>query len=421
MFYEPLKKSNAVVAIVDGYSISSFYAPMLNNLGYRCIHVQSSPEIPSIYSKTFYSKNYLDNFIFNGYNLEEIINNLKKLNTQYVMVGTESGVNLTDLLSEKLGLLTNGTRRSEARRDKFEMIEALKENNLRTVNHIKSNNIEEISNWANQLNSWPIVIKQLKSAGTEKVFFCHSSKDLIDSFNKILGTKDALGNLNKEVLAETYLDGTQYLVNMVSVKGYHILSDLWIMAKKVLPGASVVHDYLKLLPSSISLKRDLVDYTRSVLNALEVQYGSSHNEVFDTKNGLTLVETGIRIMGAVNPSLIKQCIGRSQLELTLASYLQPERFTLDDMKDYELKQHLLVKMLISNQDGIVKKVRYLDEIKSLPSFVSMNLNTDIGEPVVKTIDLFTTPGTVYLCNKNEESLHKDYEKIASLEQEMFDV
>jgi biotin carboxylase len=421
MFYEPLRKDDAVIAIVDCYSISRFFPPKLHERGYKCINVQSSTDIPTIYAKTFLPQNFIHNIVYDSSNLQTVIGKLKAYNVKHVIPGSEPGVELSDLLSESLGLLTNGTKRSEARRDKFKMIEVLKEYNLQTVEHIKSNDLEKILAWAEKMSSWPIIVKQLKSASSEKTSFCYSISDITQAFHSILDTIDALGNKNIEVLAETYLDGTQYLVNMVSVKGNHILSDLWKMVTKVLPNSSIIHDYLQLLPSSHDLKNDLVAYTKNVLDALEIQYGASHNEVFWTKNGPTLVEMGARMMGAVNPSLIKQCVGRSQMELLLASYLQPEMFTPADMCDYKLKKHLLVKFLISGQSGKVKKINFLDEIKALPSFINMNLNTKIGDQVAQTIDLITSAGTVYLCHENEQVIQNDYNKIASIEQQMFEV
>lgn len=422
MFYEPLKKGHATIAIVDGYSIGRFFAPRLNALGYRCIHVQSSPQIPPIYSSTFNPHDYIHNMIFDGSNLESLMEELKKHNVNLIIVGTESGVNLADLLSEKMGKITNGYRKSKARRDKFEMLQVLKEHQISTPKYIKSSDLEEVVQWASHLSLRPVVIKQLKSVGTDKVFFCYSEKEIVHALHKIIGSRDALGNMNSEVLAESFLDGAQYLINMVSVKGHHILSDLWKMATKVLSGASVVHDYLQLLPSSFHLKKSLVTYTRRVLDALEIRYGASHNEVFWTQSGPVLVEMAARIMGCVHPNLISQCIGRGQLELMLASYLQPERFSAEsDMQDYSLKKHLLVKFLISHQSGLVKKIKFLDKIRALPSFISIQLNTAVGETVSKTIDLFTNAGLVYLCHEDEKVVKQDYEAISSMESELFQV
>lgn len=421
MFYEPLKKDNAVCVIVDGYNNGRFFAPYLNNLGYQCIHVQSTHDPKKDYVKTFIPQDYVLNMVFTGFNLQYIIDELKTYNAQHLLVGAESGVEFADLLSERLGLISNGTAKSEARRNKFKMIEALKEKKLQSVEHIKSDKLDEILAWSTKQASWPIVIKPLKSAGSEHVFFCHSTHEITDAFQQILGNKDSYGKENLEVLAETYLDGTQYLVNMVSVQGQHILSDLWELVKKEIPGGRVVHDYQRLLPSSFHLKDELVAYTRNVLDALEIKHGASHNEVFATKNGPTLVESGARIMGAINPNLISECVGRSQLELTLASHLQPEKLTEVDMHDYTLKKHLWAKMLISNQSGLIKKINFLDEIKSLPSFKGIALKVEIGQLVEKTVDLLSIPGIVYLCHEHEQVVQNDYEKIAALELEMFEV
>jgi biotin carboxylase len=421
MFYQPLKRANTAVAIVDGYSIGRYFATELLNLGYKCIHIQSTQIIPEMYTTTFQPQNYQCNLIYDGSNLQFIVDQLKENQVQCVISGTEPGVELTDILGEKLGVITNGTSKSAARRDKFQMIEALREHKLRTVKHCMSDNLDKILDFVDKLGNWPVVIKPVKSAGAENVFFCNAATDIADSFHKIIGTIDVFGNINSEVLAENYLDGDVYVVNMVSVNGQHVLSDFWSVGKKPLPCTNVIYYYQQLLPCSFHLKNQIVSYTREVLDALEIKYGATHNEICWTKEGPVLIESAARIMGAINPRMVAKCIGRSQLELTLASYLQPERFTQDDLYDYQIKKHLTVKFLTSYQTGVVKKVKFLNEIKSLPSFEDMSFNVEVGQFVTETNDLFTVPGVVYLCHEDEQVIQDDYKRIEHFEREMFEI
>lgn len=419
MFYEPLKCGDSTIAIIDGYSGGRYFAKKLCGLGYDCIHIQSTKIIPAIYQQSFQPQDYSANIIYSENNLMEVLQQLSAHKVSCVIVGAETGVELADLLSERLGLVGNGTCKSEARRNKYKMIEALKEQGLQTVSHIKTSNLKDALDFADSVGKWPIVAKQVRGGGAENLFFCRSKHEIEAAFKKIIGVKDAFDQINHEVLLESYLDGIHYVINMVSVNGQHILSDLWDVAR--LPATGVVYDYQRILPCSYYRKEALVEYTRRVLDALEIKHGASHNEVIWTKSGPVLVESAARIMGVMPPYLISECIGRSQLELTIASYLQPERFRADDLCDYAVKKHIMFKFLVAGNSGIIKNIKFLEAIKALKSFAEMSLKVSVGDRLLQTVDLFTSPGLVCLCHEDEQIILRDHAKISELEKNMFEV
>lgn len=412
-----------VVAIVDGYnSVGKLYAPEFKKNGYRCISVQSTLDIPKVHKDSFFPEDYELNLIYDGKNLQEIIDQLKKSNIFFVVAGSEPGVELADLLSHKIGLpYTNSIALSEARRNKFTMIEALKSKGLKIVDHIQSDRIEEVLLWAQKQNQWPIVLKELKGAGGEGLSFCYNYKEIISSFKKIQKSKDLYGNKNNKVLGESFLDGEQYLVNIVSLDGKHKLSDLWICKKTAISNTKIVLDYLKLLPYEYSLTADLLHYTYAVLDALEIKYGASHNEIMLTKNGFFLIESGARLMGAVDPNVIAQATGASQLDFLMESYVHPELFLKKVDVPYRLNRHLLYKFILSSKSGTIKKINFIQEIKKLRSFERIDLKVKVGSNLVKTKDLFTSPGAIYLAHKNEDVIEEDYQEILLYEKEMFQV
>ena len=226
-------KKKHIVAIVDGMGIGRYYSPEFKKHGYSCVNIQSSVVIPDAYKSSFLLNSYIDNLIFTENNLEEIVAKLQQYNVEYVIPGSEPGVELADLISYKMHLpTTNLIDDSEARRNKFKMIEALKAHGLQTAEHVKSSKAKDIIKWAKKLNNWPIVLKPIKSAFTEGVYFCSNEAEIESRFNSIKNSINVYGDKNKEILAESYLDGEQYLVNVVSFNKQHMLSDLWICKKQ---------------------------------------------------------------------------------------------------------------------------------------------------------------------------------------------
>jgi len=410
---------NKVVLIVDGYSNGRFFAPKLKARGYSCVHVQSRIKVPEILISTFRKEDYLEKFIFSG-NIDGTLSQLQKYDILCVIPGNETGVELADQLSEKMGLLSNGTRLSAARRDKFVMVETLKKAGLKTVQHIQSDKVEEILAWARELNKWPVVIKPLKSAGNEQVCFCHSEHEIEIAFNSIINTETCLLDKNEAVLAQSYLHDEQYEVDAVSFDGQHYISDIWLCKRLIVHNTSVAYDHIKLLPYS-ECSKELVNYIFKMLDALGIKYGASHTQIMLEDEGPVIIECAARVMGSIDQDFIAQGTGKNQVDLTIDSYIDSQYFLQEISKPYELKNNLLVKLFLSSDQGKIKSIKYIDEIKQLKSFYSLDLHVKVGDQLKRTIDLYTCPGFVYLLHKDEEVILDDYRNLVAIEKQMFEV
>ena len=194
-----------VAAIVDGYRIGSYYPAILKKYGYECVHIHDNKMLRESKTGQPDFSVYLENLVHNG-NPEEIVKSLDKYKIEFVLPGFESGVELADIISEKMGLPTNGTRLSCARRDKFHMKEAVRNAGLKTVDYIASNKLKDILNWRDELNEWPVILKPRKSAGGNLVRRCTNTQEITNAFNEIMVTQDALGFRNDTVLAESFIE-----------------------------------------------------------------------------------------------------------------------------------------------------------------------------------------------------------------------
>lgn len=101
-----------VVVIVDGYSNSGAYVAEYAKLGVDALHVQSTAEflpkmVPpdlSVYRETFVCAD--------ADAVDATVDRLRAYAPIAVVAGQEPGVPLADLLSERLGVATNGTAKS---------------------------------------------------------------------------------------------------------------------------------------------------------------------------------------------------------------------------------------------------------------------------------------------------------------------
>ncbi len=118
--------SNKIVAIVDPYSSGSQLAREAKLRGHAILMVQSEEQVPTMYRSSFCSEEFAAIIRHQG-DLEKTSNQLRTNNVDCVIAGCEMGVELSDSLSQRLGLASNGTRLSRSRRNKRLMGEALRE------------------------------------------------------------------------------------------------------------------------------------------------------------------------------------------------------------------------------------------------------------------------------------------------------
>jgi biotin carboxylase len=406
---------NKKCVIVDAYSTGNQLAKHFRNYGYSVIHVQSSTLIPEILASSFRKQDFDENLVHFG-DVKETAEKLSKFHPTFVIPGSETGVELADAISFHLDLIRNKHELSRARRDKYLMIEAVKKFGLKTVDHIKSSDCEEIISWATNQNKWPIVIKPINSAASDGVTFCNSKEEIRTAFYSIYNQTNCLGLENKVVLAQTFLEGKQYIVNAVSRNGQHFISDIWFEGFKQVPGKSVIYDQWTMLPSAGKIQEQLISYVTNVLTALGIDHGPSHTEVMLTKDGPVLVETGARTMGlAFNEAYMESALGYSQSFLTAECYAAPEKFLKRIGTSYELKTHLMVVFLISSQEGTILNLDGLELLKGLESFSHAKIMYKPGDQLTLTKDPSGHPGFIFLRSDDPSLLEQDYNRIRKWE------
>lgn len=409
-----LKKRPLIVAIVDGYSGGALYAPEIRRRGHQCVHVQSTPVIPESYAKAFFAQDYDHQLVYRGHLMATVFE-LKKLGVSRVMAGIETGVELADELSEAMGTLSNGSKLSPSRRDKYLMAQAVERAGQRIAKQFSSAKKEEILEWIKKEKIMPVVIKPPKSAGGDAVRICEDEKSALEACENILGKNNQLGILNSAVLAQEYLRGTEYVVNHVSFEGKHKVMLVLKYEKRVTSEKSFIYDRDLMVTPENEAYLPLVNYTQKVLDALEIQYGPSHAEIMLDEQGPVLVEIASRIDGVSHPPLEELCLGQSQRDMALEVYLTPEESQRKIGEGYQIKKEFAVVHLINQEDQKPLTATFVERLKGLASFYDYKLRFPVGAKLAKTVDLFTSPGFVFLTHEDREVLEQDYRFIRQWE------
>jgi biotin carboxylase len=399
--------------VVDAYSTGAALASRLTAAGVALVHVQSRPAPPPFYQRAFRPGDFVANVVHDG-DVEATLAQLAPHGQlAFLAVGAEIGVQVADALGERLGLPSNGTALSAARRDKHAMGEAVRRAGLRAVAQLKTADAREAIAWASARGDWPVVVKPLDSAGTEGVVFCEDAGELADAFAAAIGHPNALGGTNRALLVQELLRGTHVFVNSISWDGVHHASEVWRSTKRLVHGTCEMYDFEDLLGRRGPEQDVAVAYVEGVLDALGLRYGAAHTELVLTARGPVLIECGARMQGTILETAIERCTP-SHVTVTAEAYLDPASVARRAERPYVLAEHARVVTLLSQQEGRIVSLRR-EELERLPSYAGAIAMLGPGDRIARTVDLFSSPGTVYLVHPDEAQLRADYERLRELE------
>ncbi|MFI9778709.1 ATP-grasp domain-containing protein [Streptomyces sp. NPDC051956] len=412
------QENRPVAALVDAYTTGNFLPPAFARLGVDVVHVQSTPELLGSMLAPDLSA-YRANLVPDAANT--LAGRLAEHAPVAVAAGQEPGVPLADELSEALGLATNGSAQSTARRDKYEMIEALRSAGVRCADQFKSDNAEAIVDWAVRRGEFPVVVKPLSSAATDGVAVCGSVDEVRKAAETVLSTRTIYEETNREVLVQSYLAGEEYVVDMVSCQGQRYTCGVWQYHKRLL-GTHNIYDRETNLPDGAPLVRELVDYVDSALAALGIDHGPTHAEVIVTPEGPALVEVGARLAGNMHPGFHDLVLGANQADLTALAYARPDEFLEKYAgRVYRKQRPAAVYTAPTELDGTVDSVdqSVVEQIESLETVYAVNVKIKPGGRIRPTVDLYTSTLRIFMAGADENELLHDYRSIQELKDRVY--
>ena len=400
------------VAIVDAYSTGRHLVAALHRHGMECVHVQSpNPDV----HLTFNPDGFVDHVPYDG-DVVATASALRTCGVSHVLAGTESGVELADRLSAELGTPGNGMGRPTARRNKYDMVLALRDAGLAHAASMVSSDAEEIITWAETTVGYPIVVKPVSSSGSDNVVACSSPDQVRAAHEKIMTSTDRHGMANTIVLAQEFLDGDEYYVNTVSRDGKHHTVEIWRYVKCRVLGGDFIYDYDEPLAPDDPVAKKLEFYTHHVLDALEIRNGAAHTEVMLTARGPVLVECAARLGGGQIPEITTRCFGVNQVDLFALSLADPDEFDRLPTTAFQLLQHPRFVALINPRDnGVFPSHEKMAAVRALPSYAHAVLAHPEGHPLPRTVDVATWPGYVYLVSDDPAEVRADYQKLRHIE------
>ncbi len=318
-------------------------------------------------------------------------------------------------------------------RDKSEMGKILKAHGLRHFPEEAFDTWEAAKNWildnqmmnrTGDLIQTPLLtLKMLSGAAGHGVEFAWTIQEAEQIFRRFLKSRDLFSNSNSKVLIQKYLHLPEYVVNLVrsvdpaTGKKVTICTDIWIYLKQVLPDGKKVYDVDILVPYDETQHRALFDAAVHAADALDLQTGFAHVEMFKHADGkLDVIDFGARMAGSHKARSVFSGTGLSQAEAGVLAYLDFDKFK-NLPQTYAVRRLVRVVHLISRSAGIFSSspLEQLLQLKLISTYDHHYLRAD-GSRVKKTEDLLTSPGIIALAidahNPNAQAiLDQDVEAI----------
>lgn len=166
----------------------------------------------------------------------------------------------------------------------------------------------------------------------------------------------------------------------------------------------------------------LIKYAYSVLDALHFKNGPVHGEFMIDENGPVLIEVNCRTMGAgMPPKFLDEAHGHHETDVVINDMLNPGYHKFYNEYPYYPMSKCAIKDFISNTNNKVISIpannllKHLDSYSDIQHLVKKNMKTKY------TVDLFSSPGRVYLSNKDEAKLLKDLDFLCRVETNDFEL
>eukprot|EP00934_Nitzschia_sp_Nitz4_P007678 Nitzschia sp. Nitz4//scaffold443_size6817//3461//5264//NITZ4_009168-RA/size6817-augustus-gene-0.2-mRNA-1//-1//CDS//3329552042//7668//frame0 len=431
------------VVLVDPLSTGVIVQQRVFDLGLAVILVWSDRSQPPCRAKHFKNAGHPEEdfvaVVEHTGDLEETVHAVvevvesENLELISVICGSEFGVLLEDQIADALNealntnkLLSSKMPKVALKVDKFQQSEKVRASGLDAVKQMLAKTDDDVKEFlALQQDSFKAVVKPQTGAGSVGVTFCDSPEAVWNAYDGILAGehKAHCGDKYKHyesmgVLMQEYLQGTEYIVNIVCHNGVRKCTALWKYDKRPYNGAAFVCYAKELLALEDDPRLpEILDYTLNVLESLGFQNGSIHAEIMHVPGrGPILVEINCRLHGGngawVHPAEI--CIGYSQVMAMMDVYLNEGKGLFSTIPVCPVVNGgcFQVKMR-SFVTGTLAEVipSQLQRILDLPSYSEHVFSVKPGDTVLKTVDMASVPGEVTLVNTDKTVLARDYAEL----------
>lgn len=412
------------VVMVDPYSTGALLAQELDQRSYAVIAMWTADSSELRWRMPKAAKGFPEKFFAEVDEqatvalTADLVRDVAQSEPLAVICGGDTGVKLTDALSEYMGLRGNTTAGGvKNRRDKQMQQEAVKSAGLRSTRSVCGHTWWEVKGFT-EAEEFPIIVKPLESSGNQGVKLCHTEGEAETHFHRLANSQRKGGPQREAIILQEYLKGAEYMVDCVSRDGVHKSTMVWVTDHGPANGSDFVLFGIRCVPSGSPLAQELIAYVHGCLEALRITDGATHTEVMMTETGPCLVEVNSRCHGA-NGSWMPLALaltGYTQVEACVDAFMNAEAFDRLPHAPPDFMAFGILAMLLSYHEGHAESTCF-DKVRELQSVVFLEEQMSAGRWVKKSTDMPSLIGMCVLVHADPTVVERDLEAIREMEQE----
>ncbi|MEM7086671.1 MAG: ATP-grasp domain-containing protein [Bacteroidota bacterium] len=340
----------------------------------------------------------------------------------FVIPAGEAGVESSDILTHKLGLVGNDYATTHYRRDKFVMQEQLR---LHGLSYAKSMLIDlsmgkQLSAESLKDFSFPVVLKPAYGTGTQEVFYCDSLEDVNSRLEHIdYRSYNWTFSETTHFVVQEFLEGHEYGLDYVVHENVPYVCVVSRYYKNFKVDNKNIRTEVIFFSPDDPKHESLIEYGKKVLHALEVKNGAAHLEFISNGSEHYMIDLGARMRGGGYTSHDEQVYSIGLLEAIYDKYINNGQ----NLKDSVLLRHGIYSALNASKGGIFQGLSSSEKerLARLPLLKEFKLDLQINQPYERTIDLMSSKGVAKIIGEDrEEVVHTAREIYLILENHLGD-
>jgi dapdiamide synthase len=414
-----VKLQRQVIVIVGADRKGFYIGPALYGRGYQCVHVRTglitdvSAACPDWCSKEYHLTSHDDVSIL------DLVTQLRRYQVKAIIAAGDSGVIPANKLAQFFDVPCNSPGSSRLHRHKYDMVEALRLNGVAGPAQFHSRRLDDILAWYRNSGFTRVVMKPALGAYSDGVGICETEAQIAMIFTRNVGNLNVMGEIKEDYVIQEYLEGRHFVANTVSVEGQHFVTDIWHEVNHH-RNTRIIDEYADLVRRDAAEFPTLTAYVQDVLDALQIRNGPAHTEIMLTSNGPRLIETGARLAGGIDYSVVEECNGYSQVSVLADSVTAPDLFLSRTAACANAPTRVSRFIyMFSEVAGVVLEPPELTCFLDVPSLMSIKLTFAQGASLEKTETRFGHPGYAMLVADSAEELDRDYAQFRAIEKASF--
>lgn len=256
---------------------------------------------------------------------DEVVDAAKALHAEqpvHAVMGYDDEVMpLVSRIATTLGLVGNPLETAIATRDKVLMKERLRAGGVPIAPFTVARDEDDAVAWAER-TGYPVVVKPVRGAGSQGVIRADSEMDLRGAYRWLCRIVQEHGldtgaRSDTEQLVETYLDGSEFTVELLARDGdLHVLCEF----EKPFPlDGPYFEESIYVTPASLTSeqRKEMQALAKQAARALGIRNGPVHCELRLSSEGLFVIEIASRLIGGACSRVFPYVFGENMHECIL--------------------------------------------------------------------------------------------------------